>query len=129
MNLIWLVPAKGEIMFGIGRIFSGFFNKKPSMDSLANVNVVADLSINPHGVSSSAPYLQNCVEILKNHHLNPVVHACGTNIEGKWSDIQSALKDCHRALHAQNINNVSSTIHLSTRVDKPDSISLRLERV
>jgi uncharacterized protein (TIGR00106 family) len=116
-------------MFGIGRIFSGFFNKKPSLDSLSNVNVVADLSINPHGVSSSAPYLQSCLAILKNHNLNPVVHACGTNIEGGWSQIQSALKECHQALHAQNINNVSSTIHISTRIDKPDSIGRRLARV
>ena len=113
----------------ISRIFSGFFTKKPVVDPLANVNVVADLSINPHGVSSSAPYLQSCIEILKNHHLNPTIHACGTNIEGKWSEIQSAVKECHRALHAKNVANVSSTLHLSTRLDKADSIGRRLASV
>jgi uncharacterized protein (TIGR00106 family) len=113
----------------IGKFFSGFFRKKPVLDPLANVNVVADLSINPHGVTSSAPYLQSCIEILNTHHLNPTVHACGTNIEGKWSEIQAAVQECHRALHAKNVANVSSTLHLSTRIDKADSIGRRLASV
>lgn len=113
----------------IGSFFSGFFRKKPAQDPLANVNVVADLAINPHGVPSSAPYLQSCIQILKNHHLNPTIHACGTNIEGKWSEIQAAVQECHRALHAQNVANVSTTLHLSTRLDKADSIGRRLASV
>jgi len=113
----------------IGKFFSGFLRKKPEQDPLANVNVVADLAINPHGVASSAPYLKSCVQILENHHLNPTIHAFGTNIEGKWSEIQAAVEECHRSLHAQNVTNVSSTLHLSTRVDKPNSIGQRLARV
>lgn len=114
-------------MYLFSRIRDYFFPSKSQADLMEGLNVVADIAVSPVGVGASiSPYIKTCGEILKSHHLKVVTHAFGTNVEGKWADIQEALRDCHRTLHQQQVPRVSSTITFSTRTDKEQSLASRM---
>lgn len=100
-------------------------------DLLDKLNVTADISIVPVGVGTSlSPYVKTCTDLLKDHNLEVHTHAFGTNVSGKWTDIQEAIRDCHRTLHGQNIARVSTTVKISTRTDRADqSIASRIKSV
>ena len=109
----------------ISKYFSSTLSSKT--DLLDSVNVVADLSINPH-LPSSSDGLKSCITILKEMGLNPKVHAFGTNLEGKWTDINEALRKCHCLLHKQG-NKVSSTVQFSTKLGEQNSLASRLAAI
>lgn len=108
-----------------------FPDKSKISDVLDKLNVVADVSIVPVGVGTSlSPYVKTCTDILQKHNLETSTHAFGTNVSGKWADIQDAIRDCHRALHEQNIARVSTTVKISTRTDRKDqSVASRIKSV
>ncbi len=105
--------------------------KASTGDLLDKLNVVADISIAPVGAGTSlAPYVQTCADIFAQHHLKVITHAFGTNVEGSWNNIQEAVRDCQRTLHEKDkVQRVSTTIQLSTRVDKPQSLESRIGSV
>ncbi len=108
----------------ISRVFSGRSNK---VDVLDRTSVVAALSINPHLESSSAA-INSCVKLLKEKGLHPEVNDFSTTIKGNWKDIDNAVRECHRLLHAQGIRTVSTDLHLRTKVDDK-SLAKRLAAV
>ncbi|MCE2929421.1 MAG: MTH1187 family thiamine-binding protein [Candidatus Caenarcaniphilales bacterium] len=103
----------------------GTTRQSKEQDPFNSLNVVADLAINPHISGSSANALKTCKNILEQRGLNPQLHACGTNIEGTFGEVVDAVRACHKALHKQGINKVSTDLHLSTRVDKEQSLESR----
>jgi uncharacterized protein (TIGR00106 family) len=109
-------------------MFHWFRQSSSAFGPLDRINVVADININPH-LKSSAKALKTCMKVLRSKGLNPKAHAFGTNIEGRWSDISEALRECHRLLHSQGIKKISSNLHISSRVDRKESLAKRLAAV
>jgi uncharacterized protein (TIGR00106 family) len=61
------------------------------------MKVLADLCVVPIGVGVSvSPYIAVCEKILKDAGLKTILHSYGTNIEGEWDEVFSAVKKCHR---------------------------------
>lgn len=100
----------------------------PKIKEEETLNVVADIATTAIGKEvSQTPYLETCRRILQKHHLKLHTHAFGTNAEGKLKDISEALRECHQALHSDGVPRVSSTVTISTRTDKEQSLESRLK--
>lgn len=94
------------------------------------MRVIADVCIVPIGVGVSlSRYIAACVAILEAAGLKTRVHAYGTNVEGEWDQLMSALKRCHQEVHALGAPRVSTTLKLGTRVDRPQSMEEKVRSV
>ena len=94
------------------------------------MNVIMDLCVVPMGVGVSvSEYVSACQEILKRAGLKYQLHAYGTNIEGEWDDVMSAVKKCHETVHAMGAPRISTTIKLGTRVDRSQTMEEKVASV
>jgi len=94
------------------------------------MKVIADLGVVPIGVGLSlSKYVAACEKILKEAGLNPRLHAYGTNIEGEWDDVFSALKKCHEVLHEMGVPRISTVIKVGTRTDKGQTMGDKIKSV
>lgn len=94
------------------------------------MNVIMDLCVVPIGVGVSvSKYVAACQEVLKRAGLKYQLHAYGTNIEGDWDDVMSALKECHTTVHAMGAPRISTTIKLGTRVDRLQTMEEKIASV
>jgi uncharacterized protein (TIGR00106 family) len=94
------------------------------------MNVIVDLTIIPLGTGISlSPYVAACERILRESPVVSVLHANGTNIEGEWDDVFSAIKKCHETVHGMGAPRVFTTIHAGTRTDRPQSMQDKLRSV
>lgn len=92
------------------------------------MKAIADIHIVPIGVGVSlSEYITACEKVLKEAGLKPNLHAYGTNVEGDWDAVTSALKKCHTKLHEMGAPRVSSTLKMGTRTDQEESIEGRLK--
>ena len=97
---------------------------------MKNNHVIADFQILPIGVGTSlSPYIAECEKILEEADLNARLHTMGTNLEGDWDEVIGAVKRCHEQLHNKGVKRVVTSLKLSTRVDKDQSIQSRIESV
>ena len=94
------------------------------------MHVIADISIVPLGVGLSlSPYVAACEKALAEAGLNPKLHAYGTNVEGEWDAVFSALKRCHELLHEMGAPRVSTNLRCGTRTDRTQSIDDKVRSV
>jgi uncharacterized protein (TIGR00106 family) len=94
------------------------------------MNAIADICIIPIGVGVSvSQYVATCERIFKDAGLNPQLHAYGTNVEGPWDEVMTALKQCHQAVHEMGAPRISTTLRLGTRVDRAESIAGKVQSV
>lgn len=94
------------------------------------MNVIVDLCIVPIGVGVSvSKYVAHCERILKDAGLKINLHAYGTNIEGEWEQVFSAVKKCHATIHQMGAPRISTTIKLGTRVDKKQTMDDKIKSV
>lgn len=94
------------------------------------MNVIADLCVVPVGTELSlSPYVAEAEKILDRRGLKPKLHAYGTNIEGEWDEVMAAIKHCHKAIHGQGVPRISTTIKLSTRTDRDQTIEDKVRSV
>lgn len=94
------------------------------------MKIIADLGVVPIGVGLSlSKYVAACENILKEAGLNPRLHAYGTNIEGEWDDVFSALKKCHEVLHEMGVPRISTVIKVGTRTDKGQTMGDKIKSV
>jgi uncharacterized protein (TIGR00106 family) len=94
------------------------------------MRVIVDLCIVPLGVGVSvSEYIVACEKILKEFGLKTHLHAYGTNIEGEWDTVFSAVKQCHETVHAMGSPRISTTIKLGTRTDKPQTMEDKVRSV
>ncbi len=94
------------------------------------MNAIADICLIPIGVGTSvSKYIAACERILQDAGLNPRLHAYGTNVEGPWDDVMSALKKCHETVHNMGTPRISTTLRLGTRIDRQESISGKIRSV
>lgn len=79
---------------------------------------------------SLSSYIAECERILLKHGLKTNIHAMGTNIEGDWDTVFSAIKECHEHLHNQlGVNRVFTNLKISSRIDKYQDIDEKISAV
>jgi uncharacterized protein (TIGR00106 family) len=83
------------------------------------MNVIIDLCVVPMGVGVSvSKYIAVCQQILGKAGLKTQLHAYGTNIEGEWETVFSAVRECHEQIHQMGAPRITTTIKLGTRTDR-----------
>jgi len=83
------------------------------------MKVLVDLCIVPIGVGVSlSTYIAACEKVLTEAGLKTSLHSYGTNIEGEWDEVFSAIKRCHEAVHKMGAPRITTTIKLGTRTDR-----------
>jgi uncharacterized protein (TIGR00106 family) len=94
------------------------------------MRVLADLSVIPLGVGvSMSDYVSACERVLRQAGLDPKLHAFGTEIEGDWDTVISAVRRCHDVVHEMGAPRISTTVKLSTRVDREQTLADRVKSV
>jgi|SRR5512136_1579396 uncharacterized protein (TIGR00106 family) len=94
------------------------------------MKVIVDFCVVPIGVGVSlGSYIAACEKILIKAGLKTHLHGYGTNVEGEWDQVMSAIKECHQALHEMGVPRISSTIRLGTRTDRDQTIEDKIRSV
>jgi uncharacterized protein (TIGR00106 family) len=70
-----------------------------------------------------------CERILAEAGLKTKLHAYGTNIEGEWDDVFTAIKRCHDAIHALGVPRISTNIRVGTRTDRKQTMEDKVRSV
>jgi uncharacterized protein (TIGR00106 family) len=90
---------------------------------IAVMNVILDLCIVPIGVGVSlSSYVAACEKILTDAGLKTVLHANGTNIEGEWDKVFTAVRRCHEVVHEMGAPRVFTVMKLGTRTDRTQTM-------
>ena len=94
------------------------------------MDVHADISIIPIGVGVSlSKYVAACERVFREAGLEPRLHAFGTEVEGEWETVMAAVRRCHDVVHQMGAPRISSTVKLSTRTDREQSLHDKITSV
>ncbi len=94
------------------------------------MKVIADIMIAPMGVGVSvSKYVAECQKIFKQAGLKVILHSYGTNIEGEWDEVFSAIKKCHQVVHEMGVPRISSNMRFGTRTDREQSMEDKIKSV
>ena len=94
------------------------------------MKVIMDLCVIPMGVGVSvSKYIAACERVLAQAGLKTQLHAYGTNIEGEWEDVMTAVRQCHEVVHEMGAPRISTTIRLGTRVDRDQTMADKIRSV
>jgi uncharacterized protein (TIGR00106 family) len=94
------------------------------------MKVLADLTIIPLGVGLSlSRYVAVCEKILKEAGLTVELHANGSNIEGEWDAVFTAVKRCHEQVHAMGAPRIATVMTFGTRTDRDQSLTDKVRSV
>lgn len=94
------------------------------------MKVIADFMIIPIGVGVSlSRYVAACETVLSGTDLHTQLHANGTNVEGEWDTVFSAIKRCHEAIHEMGAPRVSTVIKVGTRTDRDQTMEDKVASV
>jgi len=94
------------------------------------MNVLVDLSIVPLGVGVSlSTYIAACEKVLSEAGLKTALHSYGTNIEGEWDTVFSAIKRCHETVHGLGVPRITTTIKMGTRTDRVQTMEDKVNSV
>ncbi len=94
------------------------------------MNVIADLCVVPIGVGLSVShYVAACERVLSAAGLKTQLHAYGTNIEGEWDVVFTAIKRCREVVHEMGAPRISTTIKLGTRTDRAQTMEDKVRSV
>ena len=88
------------------------------------MNVIVDFTVVPVGTGVSlSGYIAACEEVLAKSGLTYELHANGTNVEGEWEAVFSAIRLCHETLHAMGVPRIHTDIKLGTRTDRVQTMT------
>ena len=94
------------------------------------MNVIVDLCIIPIGVGVSlSSYVAACEKVLSEVGLNTVLHANGTNIEGEWDTVFTAVRRCHEVIHEMGAPRVFTVMKTGTRTDRAQTMEEKTRSV
>lgn len=94
------------------------------------MNVLIDLCIVPIGVGVSlSPYIAACEKVLTDAGLKISLHSYGTNVEGEWDEVFSAVKRCHAVVHEMGAPRITTTIKAGTRTDRAQTMEDKIRSV
>lgn len=89
-----------------------------------------EICLIPLGVGLSvSPYIATCQRILEAAGLEPQLHAYGTNVEGEWDTVMTAVKACHEAVHGQGAPRIHTSLKIGTRIDRAQSLRDKVDSV
>lgn len=92
--------------------------------------VLMDIMVSPGGVGTSvSPYVAMCQKIFEQAGLTYSMHGYGTNVEGEWEEVMTAVKRCHQDLHAAGAVRITSHMKLGTRIDRKQTIADKVTSV
>lgn len=94
------------------------------------MKVNIDLCLIPMGgdVSVSSE-IAECQKIFAERDLVHRLHAYGTNVEGEWDEVMSAVKACHQGVHDMGRARITSTLKIGTRTDREQSLDDKVSSV
>ncbi len=94
------------------------------------MKVIADVAVVPIGVGVSlSAYVAACERTLREHGLEPELHANGTNVEGDWETVFAALKRCHEVVHEMGAPRITTVVKLGTRTDREQTMGEKVVSV
>lgn len=94
------------------------------------MNAIAEFTIIPIGVGVSlSKYVAVCEKILEASGLSYELHANGTNLEGEWDDVMTAIKACHERLHEMGVPRIATQIKIGTRTDRSQKMADKIASV
>jgi len=94
------------------------------------MKVIVDLCVVPLGAGVSvSKHIALCQQILEGAGLDIRLHAYGTNIEGEYDQVFSAIKECHKQIHGAGVPRISTTIKLGTRIDREQTLDDKVSSV
>lgn len=94
------------------------------------MKAIADVTIIPIGIGISlSRYVAACEKVFSEAGLKTQLHANGTNIEGEWEEVFTAIKRCHEVVHEMNSPRVFTTIHVGTRTDRDQTMEDKIDSV
>jgi uncharacterized protein (TIGR00106 family) len=94
------------------------------------MKVIADFTIVPIGAGVSlSPYVAACEQILLGAGLKVQLHANGTNLEGDWDAVFTAVKRCHETVHQMGAPRIFTTLKIGTRTDRDQSMEAKIASV
>jgi len=94
------------------------------------MKVFVDFCLIPIGVGVSlSEYVAECEKLLNEAGLEVQLHANGTNIEGEWDEVFTAIKRCHERVHEMGVPRISTTIKLGTRIDRVQTMEDKIKSV
>lgn len=94
------------------------------------MRVMIDLCVVPIGVGVSvSEYVAACERVLVEARLEHTLHAYGTNIEGEWDAVFTAVRRCHEVVHEMGAPRVFTTLKIGTRTDRAQSMQDKLDSV
>lgn len=94
------------------------------------MKAIADVCVVPIGVGVSvSEYVVVCEKIFREAGLEPRLHAYGTNVEGEWDAVTSAIGLCHERIHAMGAPRISTSIRIGTRTDRAQSMQDKIDSV
>lgn len=94
------------------------------------MQIIADFQIIPIGEGTSlSEYIAECERILEKSNLKTRLHTMGTNLEGNWDEVLATVKKCHEQLHSKGVKRIVTSLKLSTRIDRQQTIQSRITSV
>ena len=94
------------------------------------MKIIADICIIPiTGNISVRKEVAIAHNILKQTGLPVQLHSYGTNIEGSYDTIMSALKAIFDELHNTGVPRVTATIKIGSRIDKQQSMQDKIDAI
>jgi uncharacterized protein (TIGR00106 family) len=94
------------------------------------MHVIAEFTVVPLGVGVDlAKYIAACERILEESELHYELHANGTNLEGEWEQVFTAIQTCHAVLHAMGVPRLHTEIKLGTRSDRQQKMAEKVTSV
>ncbi|OGU55927.1 MAG: hypothetical protein A2V66_18460 [Ignavibacteria bacterium RBG_13_36_8] len=94
------------------------------------MKVIVDLTVVPIGVGVSlSRYVAACDKVLQEAGLKTQLHANGTNIEGEWDEVFTAIKKCHEVVHGMGAPRISTIIKVGTRTDRGQTMDDKIKSV
>jgi len=92
--------------------------------------VIVDFTVVPVGTGVSlSRYIAACEDVLAKSGLSYELHANGTNVEGEWEEVFSAIRLCHETLHAMGVPRLHTDIKLGTRTDRDQKMADKIKSV
>lgn len=94
------------------------------------MKVIADLCVVPVGVGVSvSAHVAACQRVLQEAGLTTQLHAYGTNIEGEWDTVFTAIKRCHEVVHEMGAPRISTSLKIGTRTDRAQTMADKVSSV
>ena len=94
------------------------------------MKVISDVCIVPIGVGVSvSKYVAACERVFKDAGLKIRLHSYGTNVEGEWDEVFTAVKCCHEVLHHIGAPRISTNIRIGTRIDREQTMDDKIKSV